>query len=170
MTGNADDVIIRPLNAEDSIQELTDLLHRSYKVLADMGFRYVATYQDVATTSKRLGRGPAYVACADSVLVGTITLKRPELTRGSSWYDRADVASFGQFAVSPDYQRCGVGSRLLQTVEATARSWGAAELALDTAEGAVHLQRFYQKRGYRFIEYVDWDVTNYRSVLLSKTL
>ena len=29
---------------------------------------------------------------------------------------------------------------------------------------------YYQKRSYRFIEYVDWDVTNYRSVILSKSL
>ena len=46
---------------------------------------------------------------------------------------------------------------------------GAAEIALDTAETAEELIRFYLKRGYRFIEHVTWtDVVNYRSVVLSK--
>ncbi|MBW1796697.1 MAG: GNAT family N-acetyltransferase, partial [Deltaproteobacteria bacterium] len=45
---------------------------------------------------------------------------------------------------------------------------GASELALDTAEQATHLINWYERLGYRFIEYVDWDVTNYRSVIMSK--
>ena len=28
----------------------------------------------------------------------------------------------------------------------------------------------YTKRGYRFIEYSQWDIVNYRSVILSKRL
>jgi len=44
------------------------------------------------------------------------------------------------------------------------------ELALDTAETAHHLIEFYKKRNYRYIETIQWNVTNYKSVVLSKSL
>ena len=54
--------------------------------------------------------------------------------------------------------------------ETCAERDGAAELALDTAEPARHLIDWYTRLGYRFIEYAQWDVTNYRSVVMSKRL
>jgi hypothetical protein len=62
-----------------------------------------------------------------------------------------------------------VGSSLLELVEGIATDIGLRELALNTADGADHLIRFYGRRGYRFIQPVDWG-KNYSSVILSKTL
>jgi hypothetical protein len=44
------------------------------------------------------------------------------------------------------------------------------ELALDTAETAFHLIHYYEKRGYRYIETIKWNDTNYKSVIMSKCL
>lgn len=88
----------------------------------------------------------------------------------SPFYDRDDVASFGQFAVRPSHQGRGIGSALLDLVEARAREKGVAELALDTSEGATQLIDMCRARGFRFIEYVQWRDTNYRSVIMSKAL
>jgi len=57
---------------------------------------------------------------------------------------------------------------MMEIIETKAKSLGALEIALDTAEGAAHLIRFYEKRGYEFIQYVQWEVTNYRSVIMSR--
>jgi len=35
---------------------------------------------------------------------------------------------------------------------------------------ADHLIKMYESRGYRFIEYHQWGITNYRSVVMSKKL
>jgi GNAT superfamily N-acetyltransferase len=161
---------LRPLAETDSLEELTELLHLGYKRLADMGLRFVATYQDVETTRKRVGEGACWVAASGGRLVGTITLYDTTRASGCAWYERPEVACFGQFTVHPDMQGSGVGSAMMELVERLAREGGATELALDTAEPAEHLIRYYKNRGYRFIEYVQWDVTNYRSVILSKTL
>lgn len=59
---------------------------------------------------------------------------------------------------------------MLEFVEQHARDHEAAELALDTAEGAIHLRQWYERLGFRFIEHVSWQDTNYRSVILSKQL
>ncbi len=47
---------------------------------------------------------------------------------------------------------------------------GAKELALDTAEWTYHLMSMYPAGGYRLVDDLQWETTNYRSVILSKNL
>ena len=163
-------VTYRGLHAADDLDAITRLLHAAYGPLAAAGMRYVASHQDVATTRQRMAQGETFVAVRDEAVVGIVTLADAHATHGSPFYDRPDVASFGQFAVLPALQRQGIGSRLMDKVEARAREKGVEELALDTSEQAEALIAMYTKRGYRFIEYTQWDVVNYRSVILSKLL
>ncbi|MCH9031354.1 MAG: GNAT family N-acetyltransferase [candidate division Zixibacteria bacterium] len=106
--------LIRVFGDSDSLEELTEFLHRSYKSLADMGLRYLATHQSA--------------------------------------------------------QRQGVRSLLIERAEELARKDNASEIALDTAEPAMHLIEWYKRIGFRFIEYAESDVTNYCSVIMSKRL
>lgn len=165
-----DEVVIRPFDETDSIDELTDLLHRGYKILSDMGLRYLATYQDSDTTRKRIEHANCFVAVYQGKLIGTVTMNMPEATSGSPWLDREEVVHFQQFAVDPPYQGQGIGTRMVGFVEDYACRNGVSELALDTSEKALHLIAWYKRLGYRFIEYASWDITNYRSVVMSKTL
>ena len=63
----------------------------------------------------------------------------PTILDGTPWLQRGDVAHFAQFAVEPQVQGGGVGSQLLAYVETTAKTAGAKEIALDTADPATHL-------------------------------
>ncbi len=164
------DVVIRRLTAEDDLGELTELLHRAYKKLLDEGFRFLASHQDVATTKKRIDKGEGYATEIDGKVVGTVTYYAPHLPNRHEYYNRQDVAFYGQFAVEPEYQNSGIGGKLIDFVEQLAVRDKAKEIAVDTAEGATELINYYKRRGYRFIGYVQWSVTNYRSVVLSKNL
>ena len=117
-----------------------------------------------------LSSGIALVAELDSQVVGTATLYLPPAQTGCAWYDRKDVARFGQFGVEPDIQGNGIGSLLLEELESTTVAEGVPNLALDTAEGAERLIRMYERRGYRVVCHADWDITNYRSVIMNKKL
>ncbi|MDZ5781922.1 GNAT family N-acetyltransferase [Marinococcus luteus] len=164
-------IIVRRFRAEeDDIDVLTTLLHQAYQPLADQGFRYLATHQSAKVTRERLEKGQGFIAWDRGTPVATITYYGPEIPKDGNWYKQPGVGVAGQFGVRPDYQSNGLGSFLLATVEHVAREQGSTELALDTSEGATHLRVFYERRGYRFIEYADWNVTNYKSVVLSKTL
>lgn len=170
MSGSS--IIIRPYRDDDPIPSITRLLHEAYAPLAAMGLRYTATHQDDATTLRRLTRGFPFVAELEGEIVATVTLYPTESAPGACcrWYAEPGVFSFGQFAVRPDLQRQGLGAQLIRMLENEALARGATELALDTAEPAVHLRAWYDKLGFRFIEHADWSTTNYRSVILSKTL
>jgi predicted N-acetyltransferase YhbS len=161
---------VRSFSEGDSISEITALLHAAYRSLADRGFRYVASRQDEATTLRRLRTGHAFIAESEGEIVGTVTLYEPSADSKCEWYRRPGVYRFGQFGVRPDLQQQGIGLRLYHHIESLACSLGVSDLALDTAEGASDLRRWYARLGFREIEFVSWEQTNYRSVVLSKTL
>lgn len=164
------DIDIRPWSPDLSVSGITRLLHSAYAPLASMGFRYLATHQDDSITFQRLSAGWSFLAYAAGTVVGTISLRGPDHTNDCAWYRDSQVFSFGQFGVLPECQRRGIGRLLIDFVERRAAAAGALELALDTAEGAVHLIRWYHRLGYRQVDLVSWHDTNYRSVVLSKAL
>lgn len=161
---------IRELQPSDSIEELTLLLHRAYKQLADMGLRFLATHQDVETTRKRCNAGVCFVAEHEGRVIGTITYNPPGSDKGSPFMKLPGVAHVQQMGIEPSLQGNGIATALMKHVEEYARAQGAVELSLDTAEPATHLISWYERLGYRFIEHIQWDVTNYRSVVMSKRL
>ncbi len=163
-------VTIRELEPTDSIEELTALLHLAYAPLADMGLKFWATHQLPVDTRDRCSNGFTLVGELDKALVATVTFYGRSETSGSPWLNSPDVASFGQFAVHPNLQGLGIGSRLIQECERLAKVNQSNHLALDTSENAVHLIDYYRARGFRFVEHVRWDSVNYRSVVMSKQL
>jgi GNAT superfamily N-acetyltransferase len=164
-------ISVRPFDIRaDSLEELTELLNRSYRSLADLGFRYLASWQDAQRTRERIKNAQCFVGIINEKIAATISYYEPQHTQYPPWDAAGPVAHFGQFAVDPMLQGKGIGDELLQFIERYAMSNGAAELALDTAEKAEHLVNYYTRRGYRFITHVQCEEVNYRSVILSKNL
>ena len=155
--------------------ELNTLLRSAYRPLAEAGMKYAASHEDVESTRRNASHGECYVGILNQKIVATTVLRTRQQDGkdgkpGPVWYGRPEVITFGRFAVSPELQGQGVGARLMDLIEARAKELGFAELALDTSEKAQHLIEMYERRGFRFIEYTQWAITNYRSVVMSKTL
>ncbi len=160
----------RTFDNGDNIEELTILLNAAYKKLADLGFNYTASYQDSIETLRRIQKGTCLIALKENIIIGTILYYSSKDLKGSPWYEKDNVVGIGQFAVSPEHQRSGIGEQLLIIAEEIARKENAEEIALDTSEGAEHLILYYEKKGYRVVENVQWEGKTYRSVIMSKKL
>ncbi|MBB6217962.1 ribosomal protein S18 acetylase RimI-like enzyme [Anaerosolibacter carboniphilus] len=137
-----------------------------------MGFNYLATRQDNSITLQRTSQAyKCYVGIYKHKIAATICLYSPTPSDKSSWYSKEYISKIGQFAVEPELQKYGIGSIMMDIVEAEARKIeNVREVALDTAETAYHLIDFYKKREYRYIETIQWDGMNYKSLVLSKSL
>lgn len=161
---------IRPYKPDDPVSEITALLHRAYAGMAAQGLRYLASRQDDQTTLERLTSGASFIAIKDNSIVGTITVYGPYEEAEVPLYRQEGVNHFGQFAVEPALQGAGLGKRLYMTVEDLCRANNVKTLALDTAETAAHLIDLYQRWGFEIVDHVQWNVTNYRSVIMAKDL
>ena len=159
-----------PQSHAHEIGPLTRLLHEAYAELAKGGMRYLATHQPPEVTKDRLGAGEGYLAYFENILAGTITLRAPDPLSTCAYYRRPGVFFFSQFGVGPAFQGQGLGTALMDFVEARAASLNATELALDTSERASHLIALYSRRGYRLVDHTQWEGVNYRSVIMSKAL
>lgn len=110
--------MIRRLHEEDSIPEITRLLHEAYAPLAAMNLRFTATHQDDEVTRTWLRRGLSWVAEVDAEIVATVSLyPNASETGACAWYREPGVFSFGQFAVRPDLQKEGLGTRFIGLLE-----------------------------------------------------
>jgi GNAT superfamily N-acetyltransferase len=168
-------VQVRLLRPEDPISEITSLLHRAYAPQVEMGLKPLAGRQDDSITRERCNSSECYLAILPGDggrerIVGVILFEEVEKVTFPTFFLRPDVCHFAQFAVDPTLQGLGIGRLLLETVERRAREKGASELALSMAEPDRKLYEFYEKRGYRLIEYWQWPYTNYRSCIMSKQL
>ncbi len=161
---------IEKFNETHSITEITNLLHRSYKFLQDMGLNYFATHQSESVTLNRLSKGESFIMLNKQQIIGTITLKSSHQTMGSPWYNTVGVGCLTQFAIDPSLQKQGLGLKLMSLAEGRAKELRLSHLALDTAEAAHHLIAMYQKRGYEFVEHVQWESVDYRSIIMSKKI
>lgn len=47
---------------------------------------------------------------------------------------------------------------------------GARRIAIDTSEHAADLIALYRRRGYEVIDSIRWPETNYRSLIMTKSL
>lgn len=155
------------------VEPLTELLHEAYAGLAEQGMRFMASHQPPAITRQRLQErgGEGWLFWRGGELVGTVSLYPGHAKRDpTEYYQRPGVWVFSQFAIRRDLQGAGLGSQAMDFVEARARARGATELALDTSERATGLLALYGKRGFRVVSSHQWPDTNYRSLILSKTL
>jgi GNAT superfamily N-acetyltransferase len=152
------------------VEELTDLLHRAYKRLADMGLRFIATFQDAEATKRQQKRGVCFILTEKEKLVGTVLYYLKTFEDAPDIFKDKDVVLFGKFAVDPEYQNSGLGSYLLNFIEDYARQEGKKQMMLDTSEKAQHLIDYYEKRGYIYIQHWQWKDVNYRSVVMGKKL
>lgn len=162
---------IRPFEPGDDVAALTDLLHRAYADHKTAGRRFLATHQDVSKTMERITEGDGYVVEFEGRVVGTATLYFPEPLPHGDYNPPGPIASFGQYGVEPELRGFGIGRRLLSFIIERAKEKGATELALDTAETADELIRFYERQGFIVVGRADWrPTTNYESVIMSLKL
>lgn len=170
-------IVIRPLQAADSLDALTALLHTSYASLAAQGWNFTAVDQPVDVTRDRLAGAQGFVAEQGGRLVGTVAVRGPK-PAGETYiadappalYTTPGTAILSQLGVHPDCRGQGVGEQLIAAAEAWAAAQGFTQIALDTAEPATALRRRYERRGYRTVGGVQWQGKTYASVLMVKAL
>jgi GNAT superfamily N-acetyltransferase len=163
-------VTIRRLESKDSVQELTDLLHRAFKSDRQHSYTYGMAEQSEETTHMQIKSGDCWVAELDGRLIGVVILYPPRTDVRWRWY-RPRLSRLSAYlrliAVHPDFQSLGIGTMLLGHCERIAMMMGALELAGSCPVGSRQLSLF-KRRGYRVFRYVSFSSTDHHSVFFAK--
>ena len=89
------------IESSETIKELTDLLHLSYKRLADMGLNFVATYQTPEYTKSFLKNGECFIIqdeSSENKIIATVMYYNSPFMKEKdtpAWYLNDFVAYFG---------------------------------------------------------------------------
>lgn len=164
---------IRMLAVRDSLQALTDLLHRAYAPLAARGMNFAAATQSVEVTAQRAARGQCFVAVRNRMIVGTANVCGPEDSSEQPpvpWFSERNTAHVHQLAVAPEVRRLGVGARLVQRCEGWARDNGYRSMVAGAALGAQEMLSMFRRLGYNEVAQAQGPDLAYRSVILRKSL
>jgi GNAT superfamily N-acetyltransferase len=161
---------LRRLEDADSMEYLTDLLHRAFSRIGAMGIPCSCVNQSPEVTRQRISRGDCFVALSGDLIVGTITLYPPDAASDSKHYRNDSVGTLRQLAVDPLFHGRGIGSALLRLAENWALHRGYLWLALDTPEPADHLINYYRRQGFGIKETLQFSGRPYRSVVFSKSV
>jgi len=163
-------IIIRKYQQSDPISDITALLHSAYSALAKQGMKFLASHQDDKITKSRLEKGTAFLLIHDNKIIGTISVHKPAEDTTVEFNRREGVYTFSQYAIDPAFQGKGFGKMLFKAAEDYCRSINCKAVTLDTSEKATDLIKRYQNWGFEIIDQIQWDVTNYKSVVMAKLL
>ena len=161
---------IRRLRSADSLEAVTQLLHRSFGELALRGMACQCATQSVAQTRERIARGECFIAVIGGDVIGTVTLEPADRRSAIATYRDGATASVHQLAVDPARQGEGVGRALIAHACAWARARRYDRLALDTPVGATRQVAWYMARGFDVAETVHVPGRRYGSLVLTKQL
>lgn len=164
-------LLCRPIQANDDLVALTELIRSAYAVHAASGLRYWGTHQTVEDTAKRIAAGHGFLGVLNDQVVATITLREPEPDSKVPLLAEPGTWSFGQFAVAPMHKGKSFGRQVHDFATSFASQRGCRCMALHTAQPATALIAMYRSWGYSEVGTCDWRPhTNYVSVLMSKAL
>lgn len=133
------------------IGEVTVAAYQEYSAATEGG--YVDHLRDAATRDRQAELWLAEDEASGEVL-GTVTL----CPVGSPWREigAEDEAEFRMLAVSPDAQRRGVGSALMDVVVRRAREDGMSSIVLSSLDGMTAAHRVYERLGFERVPERDW--------------
>ena len=154
-------------------EDITELLHASYKEHLDAGRNYLAATQTVEDTKRRL-EGKMCALCYDENdrLVGSIAGKLVKKEPGAQrkWYEDDSFIYIDQMAVRPECRKDNIlaimtlklmRNKLVRSVD----SWMS-----DTSVKADGLVKAYVGLGFQIVDLVSWDTTNYYSYVFRKPI
>ncbi|WP_026524237.1 GNAT family N-acetyltransferase [Butyrivibrio sp. MB2005] len=154
-------------------EEITKLLHESYKEHLEAGRNYLAATQTVEDTKRRLdGRIVGLCYNEDNKLVGTIAGKIINKHDGEprKWYEDDHYLYVEQMAVHPDYRKTNVLAMMSITAMKDKSLREVDSWMSDTSSLATDLVESYVKMGFQIVDMVSWETTNYYSYVFRRPL
>lgn len=154
------------------LEEITELLHYSYKKHLDHDRKFLASRQTVEQTRQRLEGAVCVVAYDGDKMVGTSSFRVYDKTndKNRKWYEDDYFILAGQVGVHPDYRESNVFLLMNLKLSKTEEMKKCQSILIDTSVKATELVENYLKMGFQIVDLVSWPSTNYYSYFFRKPI
>lgn len=133
-------------------ERLLEIIYDAYITIRELKLQWPAAQADLALIEENIAKNACYVLEKDGQIAATLTLSKDA---SNKWHWEYPFLKW--FAVHPDAQGSGLGTKLLTWVEeAIIRDeLGASAVTLATAEKHPWLLDMYERKGYERIDAID---------------
>ncbi|MEC0265258.1 GNAT family N-acetyltransferase [Paenibacillus anseongense] len=133
-------------------ERLLEIIYDAYITIRELKLQWPAAHADLALIEENIAKNACYVLEKDGQIAATLTLSKEA---GNKW--NREYPFLKWFAVHPDAQGGGLGTKLLAWVEeAIIRDeLGESAVTLATAEKHPWLLDMYERKGYERIDAID---------------
>lgn len=146
--------------AEADLPAILELTHAAYAQNVVLGFRFSGASEAMESLRESWRKERVYKLVLGGRIVGSVRLV--DLPR--------KVLEVKRLCVHPEFQKRGLGKRLLRFAEEEARRRGCERVRLDTAKPFHALVDWYRRQGYSIVGEMRFPTVDYDSVLLEKRL
>ena len=116
-------------------------------------------YPNAANVDEDLRNGQLYVVRAAGRIAGMVTLNQdcdPDYANGKWQAEGPDFMVIHRLIVPPFMQGQGIGTQMMQRIEAMLRGQGVQSIRLDAFAGNPHSLHLYEKTGYKIVGEAHW--------------
>ncbi|MDR6885459.1 GNAT family N-acetyltransferase [Bacillus sp. 3255] len=140
------------LAVPEDAERLVEVVYEAYATIRELELKWPAAHADLALIQENIANNDCYVLERNGIIAATLTLSRDNTKRWDSAYP-----FLKWFAVHPDEQGQGLGTKLLAWVEEHVinERLGASAVTLATAEKHPWLLDMYESKGYERIDAID---------------
>jgi len=138
-------------------QDLTAIMEILQVVVQKMhnnnNFQWDAKYPREQDFIEDINQGELFVSVQEGEVAGFICINKvePEEYKGLAWSLSQEALVIHRMAVSPAYQKLGIGAQLVGFADELAKQKQMKYLKIDTYSGNPKAQRLFEKLGYTFV-------------------
>lgn len=158
-------------NTEISWDEITDVIHDAYKEREKQNLHFAATRSTPAENAQKILDGKCFLAMDNNEIAGLVFLRCPKwpyLTRKNGkqkWYCDKKYGMVINLAVKEKYKRHGISKKLLQKLIDECKDLKLDSVIIDTSSKLKWLNQFYASFGFKKVDYISWNTTNYYTIV-----
>ena len=157
--------ILEREKANVSYAQVVELMHEAFQERLEQGLNYSCSSMDVTQFMEKTKNGCVYVAIDKDtgILAGTTPIN----------FHQGKKRPYGYMefvAISNDYKRFGIASRLVRTITDRGKAEGCDYILSDTSVNAGSAVKFHLKNGFKIIGLESYRSTNYWSYVFRMQL
>lgn len=154
-----------------SWEKVTEVIHDAYKVNEKNNLLFAALKSTPEENSQKILDGKCFLALDGKEVAGLVFLRFPSYpylikkNGKGKWYCDKLYGMVINLAVREKYKKQGIGEKLLLRLIDECKQLNYDSIMIDTSCKLKWLNKFYASLGFKKVDFISWETTNYYTIV-----